>query len=65
MSKIKRQTEQNKAVVEAVKEQQGFGIAIYDRGDLSIEEFMQANFGLQDADASDDEQSDAIMIDFD
>lgn len=64
MSKIKRQTEQNKAVVEAVKEQQGFGIAIYDRGDLSVETFMQANFGLQATNETDDEPDETILIDF-
>lgn len=64
MSKIKRQTEQNKAVVEAVKEQQGFGIAIYDRGDMSVEAFMQANFGLQATDEPDDEPDETILIDF-
>lgn len=64
MSKIKRQTEQNKAVVEAVKEQQGIEVVIYDRGDLSVEAFMQANFGLQTTDEPDDEPDETILIDF-
>lgn len=49
---------------EAVKEQSGIDTAIYDRGDLSVEEFMQANFGLQAVDEPADEPDQAILIDF-
>lgn len=47
-----------------VKEKSEIDTVIYDRGDLSVEAFMQANFGLQTSDEPDDEPDETILIDF-